>query len=297
MALSTTDKALIEAKAYTYSHNYAYYSLILGEPFIRDNFLFFFDGKMLSINTYFLEPGPALNLAKLKNTIREIAEAFKPEGICIWGPRRDEDLISPPNGWTRFCLADPHEFNRDLALILPTFRPHTVPHLEQALHSARRNGISIVNRAAGPFSVGHISLLEEAVARNNPDLFTRVFYSILPTWLITSESGLVFEAWQGSQLLGYVILDLVLPNLPIYLAGFSSTSSIMDVLFNAMIGYCTENGHEKLVLGHSHQGETYRYKMKWGQYITQDAFWRFAFFCPRASISSKNYTWDSRVLL
>lgn len=297
MALSEADKTYVAEKAYTYDHNFTYYSLISGEPFLKNAFLYYFDGRKLSINTFFLEGRPFINISAIRDTIYEIIDLFQPEAIGFWGPYRDEELFRVPKDWIRYHLAEPTEFQRDLVLLLPTFKQEKVHELRRSLILASKNGIEVRKSASRQFTAKHITLIENLGTRHNPDIFDRIFYSVLSSWFTISD-GVMFEVWQSNQLLGFGILDFSLLHLPIFLASFSQRAprGIMDVLYNALINHCIEKGYQKLSLGHCYREGLYRYKMKWGQSIVQDGSWESLLVSPGSSINPERYSWLSRIL-
>ncbi len=298
MSISQTDRVFIEAHAYTYDHNFSFYSLILGEPFFRNGLIHYFDGRLLSICTYLVEENSnKVNEESLRMTILDIISFFEPEAIDIWGPYSDVYILPVPEGWLHHPLANPEEFHRDIVILLPSFNPSKVPHLHKSISYAEKNGVRIVAQRLGQLSARHITLLEGLAVRPDVHLFDRIFYSTIAYWSIISRP-LAFEAWRDNELLGYLILDESLPNLPICLAVFAvrKPAVVSDILYNAMFHYCIRVGYQRISLGHSYNEGLYTYKEKWGQSLVQAGFWESFLASPDSSISPARNPWLSRIL-
>jgi hypothetical protein len=287
--------ALIEKKAYAYDHNYPYYSLIAGEPFLLDDNVFcYFDGKKVSLHLFELEPGRSRqNLARI---IAELHSRLDPETLVVWGPDPMETPTGPP-GWKRHIIAHSDPFRRDMALMLGSYRPEAVPRLDEVRKYAEDNGIRVTIQKRRQFTAGHILLLKDMIKRNKPDIFDRTFYAVQSAWMLLAEP-LVFEAWKEDRLAGYIILDRTLSTLPIMLIGaYERTPSVFsDLLYDAVIRHCIEAGHSRLVMGHSYTEGLFRYKQKWGQCVVQPGTWEILFARPDSAIGPYNYPWLARIL-
>lgn len=293
--ITSEQHRLVEEKAYAFDHNYLYYGLISGEPFLlNDSLFYYFDGRKLSIHLIELDPG--LSRDDLHDILYRLKADFQPEAVVIWGPDPME-TVQAPRGWERHVLAESGPYRRDMALALDSYDPGKVPNLEDSRSYAVKNGVEMTAQKRQQFTAEHILLLEDMIRRSHPDIFDRVFYTVGAAWLLDSES-IVFEAREDGRLMGYVILDLSIATLPMMMIGCYKRKPpvFSDLLYDAVIRYCVGKGHGKLVFGHSYTEGQYRYKRKWGRCVVQPGVWEVMLSGSASRVGPRNYPWLARVL-
>jgi hypothetical protein len=292
MAISQWQAAALGAQAYTYDHNYSYYSLLLGEPFVSEGLLYYFDGRVLSLNTFFLrraDPGNARAL------VMALFEDLQPEAVSIWGPVPDTLVFSVPAGWHRYVIAEPNPHQRDIILSLSTFDPGRVPHLKRSAAHARSEGIEVRISSERQVTWQHLRLIQDWVQDPRVDAFDRLLYSLIPSRLIARPATLV-ETWSAGSLLGFAVLDFIGEGFPVYLAGFRQRGSagIGDLLVNELALHCQSAGFRRLSLGHSYTRGLLEFKMKWGECEMMETFWEVLLIRSHSSLRTSLFHWLPR---
>lgn len=296
MSIANEDAAVIQTLCYTYDHLYPFYSLILGEPFFDSGIIYYFDGRLLAVNTYLMSQSSE-PISEAFTAVHRAIEKLDPDAINLWGPLADAPCLPPLEGWTRSLMATPSPNHRDVVLDLGTYNPAVVPHLRRSLEYQRQRRID-VRRSEMALSAAHLCLISSFVHTRKLDLFDALFCAYVPIWRIVSPTTTLFEAWQGRSLLGFAILDESFARLPIYLVGFRSASepAVMDLLTDAMINYCISIGCSKLALGHSYHESLLEYKLKWGSCEIQEGFSEVLLSKPGIDISPACYPLMARVV-
>jgi hypothetical protein len=293
--INTEQHRLIEEKAYAFDHNYAYYSLISGEPFLYDNSLFYyFDGKKLSIHLIELDKGHSRK--DLKTIVFELYSQYDPEIIVVWGPDPLERVPHPP-GWSCRVLAESGPYTRDMSLHLDSFDPQKVPNLSEAHLYARTNGIEIRAVPQTQMTAEHILLLRRMVNRNKPDIFDRIFYATMASW-IPYSNHILFDVLLNEKLMGFVVLDLTIRTLPMMIIGaYEHRPAVFsDLLYDAVIRHCCEKGYDRLVFGHSYGKGLFEYKQKWGECEVQPGVWEIMLNRPGSKLDTNTHPWLARNL-
>ena len=286
---------LIEERAYAFDHNYVYYSLVSGEPFLlQESMFYYFDGKKLSLHLIELQHGKCRK--DLESIMFTLRTRFDPEIIVIWGPDPME-RVPHPDDWTCKILAESGPYSRDMSLNLKSFNPKNIQNLKEANDYARLNGIEIQIDRNPQMTAEHILLLRRMIHRNKPDIFDRIFYAAMGSWLPYSNH-ILFDARLNDKLMGFVVLDLTLSTLPMMIIGaYEHRPPVFsDLLYDAVIRYCRDRGFEKLVFGHSYGKGLFEYKRKWGECDVQPGVWEIMLSRPDADFGKNTHPWLARNL-
>jgi hypothetical protein len=297
MALSPSQAAALEAQAYTYDHNHSYYSLLLGEAFYSEGLLYYFDGRVLSLNTFFLPPLRRGDSVDVLSMVHGIFADLQPEAVNVWGPVPDALVFPLPDGWCRHVMAEPNPQQRDIVLSLPTFDPERVPHLKRSSTYARSADIELQISKGRQITWQHLRLIQGWTRDPRVDAFDRLLYSLLPSRL-TARPATLFEAWSAGSLLGFAVLDFIAEDFPVYLAGFRRqlASGVGDLLVNALVSYCQAAGYRRLSFGHSYTRGLLEFKMKWGECELIETFWEVLFTPAQSSLRTPSFHWLPRTI-
>ena len=129
------------------------------------------------------------------------------------------------------------------------------------------------------------------MTRKSPKNIIRLFY---PNWWSKNKPPYVGK----EKLMGFVVLDLALQNLPMMIIGaYEHRPPVFsDLLYDAVIRHCCDQGFKKLVFGHSYGKGLFEYKQKWGECDVQPGVWEIMLAHPDSRLGTNSHPWLARNL-
>lgn len=246
-----------------YDHAVDYYSTFLGEPFILDEYLCYFDGTLLQICAYSLrDPRVELTTVKLRSIVGDFESTapVEPEAISVWG-RIDSSCVAPSPRYRRAWLTNYDHADRDWALS-PTEPQYATGRLARDIRYARRRystGLS------GAITAQHLRLVSDWASRHDvaaPHLgFARGAVEYAKT-----GKAVIIDGWSQDRLAGWSVLCFI-GKTCIILQTFGdnhSASGIGDALTAASVDVALSSGTTTMRWGYSATEGVSAFKRKWG---------------------------------
>jgi hypothetical protein len=262
--LSPSDEAFLDVQAYSVDHDYFYLPTLLGEPFLSNGILSFFDGSAVHIMGSAIPWDPVNAHQQIASVVEQWIMDERVEFVNYFGPARpDWPLLETFTiVYSADCLAHNVELFVDLSL-MPSMK--VARKQRQDLGRARRRGIEVRTTRLPYLSHRHITLLRSSMQRNDYGVSDASYVVNVPA-ILGHSSTMVFEAVIGDRLVGFGVTHEFFRGRPFFLAAAFDRAApgCSDALYGAIIRYYRETGAKTLSLGYASSPENMRYKLKWG---------------------------------
>ena len=262
--LSSSDEAFLDTNAYSIDHDYFYLPRLLGEPFLNDGILSFFDGSSVHIMGTLIPWLPVNAHDKIASVVERWMRDKRVEFINYFGPIRPNWALSQNFVIEYFkeCLDYSVELFVDLS-IMPSLK--VARRQRQDLARAHRRKIEVRKTKLVFFSHSHITLLRNNLQRSDYGI-SDASYVLNLSSVLSHPSTMVFEAMIGDRLVGIGVTHEYFRGRPFFLAAAFDRGEpgCSDAIYRAIIGYYKEAGANTLSLGYTSSPENMHYKTKWG---------------------------------
>ena len=255
-------QSLIFERAYGYDHNFNFYQQALGEPFFEEDIIIYYDynNKTLFIPFFPLNN----NFNYIEKRINNIVQNHSPEIIIYWGYINLAHIkILGYN-----LLVDRYfdEYDVDATIKISDFSLERNKIIKKTIENIEETIIKIEIKGIKKLKKEHLIIIKDFFDNHKSvDSFDTHLINSLRKILHLPTIKIV-EARKDSTLVGFAILDMTLPNLPIDLFGFynKNLKGISSILYLKIIEYCKKSGADYLNLGNTINKGLFDYKKKWG---------------------------------
>lgn len=262
--LSLSDEAFLEANAYSVDHDYFYLPKLLGEPFLSNGILSFYDGTAVHIMGTAIPWCPVNAHRQLAAVAERWMLDERVEFINYFGPVYPDWPLSET--FTVAYSADRLDHNVELFVDLSLLPSVKIARKQrQDLGRARRRGIEVRTTRLLYLSHRHITLLRSSLQRSDYGLSDASYVVNVPA-ILGHSSTLVFEAVSGDRLVGFGVTHEFFRGRPFFLAAAfdRAATGCSDAIYGAIIRYYREAGANTLSLGYASSPQNMQYKLKWG---------------------------------
>ncbi|WP_301082482.1 hypothetical protein [Thomasclavelia cocleata] len=286
---------------YIYDQNWKMYSQFLGEPFLINDCLVYYDGRVLYI-CGFPFTSNCCNVRSTMNEFRKLHSDCKIDIIDVWGENCDIHgvLEGTSAEVVDFTPKNPKVF--DSIIDIRSFSLKNYKKARLAVNAGRNKGIQCHISSIKQLTYQHIMIMEHF---SNTHVLVGphvgIFLSI-PNLICQSDTYVV-EAYSDSNLIGFCVLAKISRSHAIYcFACFDNSTRASDMIMNTCIDYCKDNNIEYLHLGYSGTDSLLGFKTKWGGNISGIEYEEYfvSFVNDKQFISnvvSGNFIWKDRIYL
>jgi len=275
--LDEHDRRLIHDSIFSSEHDYFVWSRLLGEPFVVNGILSYFDGIAVAIS------GPPLGAeatkqdpsSQLQRAVEHWMAIPAVEFVNYFGPAAISPSQSPD--FKLIYSEAPIGFNVDLFIPLHCRRSNRAERrLRQDENRVRRSGISIEVLRQEYLTVKQLELISGLIRRPNVEA-SDAAYLVNACTLVSHPATTVFEARKPGEVLGVGIAHSYFEGKPSFiLAAFAPEFiGVSDAMYGEVIKHYREQGAEHLSLGYAVSPGQYRYKRKWGAVTYTPPSWQF----------------------
>jgi hypothetical protein len=173
--------------------------LVLGEPFLIDEFLGFFDGR-----TLFLVATPLSPSGDVHRVLRQLMRVYGPMLVDITGHREIDWSMLSDFGMTERWHHAPDSDNQELIV---DFRRSAAfaRRVRQTAPRMRSLGIECFRRQPGCLSHSHLALLRDFADRLGEDIgeLDAASFIAMPNFLAQSSYGITIDAVRNGTLIGF----------------------------------------------------------------------------------------------
>ena len=273
--LTASDIRTITGKAWIHDQDWELSSCLFGEPFLEDDFLFFWDGSRLTFCGWPLSRdllGPGFE-DMVRDEVGKLTILFKPMAVEVWGPRDFplEGILDPSYRLASIAEADPDHVN--LQIELPSYRTPRSTAMENA-RRAGRMGYRLLHQSPALLTWEHIRLVETFLERRDLSLYDRAYSAVMPA-LVRFPGSRLFSVFHDSGLLGFKIMRELNSDLVISVSSYfqKGVKFVSDFLNHAIITHYRDSSFRILDMGYSGHRKLLEYKMHWKPTINNGPYW------------------------
>jgi len=297
--LSDREKQVVSETIASSEHDYFVWSSLLGEPFVVDGFICYFDGVTAAIAGVPLADGRPRNgiRSRLDRVVDKWMQRPDVDFVNYFGPEHLAVARNPSFGL--IYKQEPADYNLDLFIELGS-GPDTRASrkLRQDLNRAVRNGIEVEARKQEFLTAEQLRLMSQLAARTDLEV-SDVTYLANAAALLRHDSSMLFEARLGDAVAGVGIAHHYFTSKPFFVvAAFDSRlAGVSDAIYAAVISYYRLHGAEWLGLGYAATAGQYHYKHKWGGEARNSPCWQLIWRrCNIATPFRDSLHWPWRLL-
>ncbi|MBI4175896.1 MAG: hypothetical protein HY518_01720 [Candidatus Aenigmarchaeota archaeon] len=296
--LSEEDKKFIEQHAYLYDHEYLYYSIILGEPYLIGECLCLFDGETLYINGHNLERHE-MAVEKIKKILSSQPEFKKANYVWYWGASQIKDASIA--GFHMKDFSEPSELDADRIVSLKEFDMKNLPKASRDLRRAESNGLKMEVAHDKIFSHEHIRLMTEFMKTHDVPLPQLGFIDGLRVYAAYDHVR-IYNVINGDVLAGFGVVSELFKGRSIFLEGFFDRKVVgsSDILYHKIIQDAKHRGANYMSLGYcvGTQG-LHDFKVKWGATTSGPPYYQHIFYregCAEPDIGKRFLQWSEKLI-
>lgn len=284
--LTVLEQERLSANMCVYEHEWRYLASYLGEPFLLDDILAFFDGSVLHINAFSLERMRPISAAEIASRLDAVHDCWKPHLIHLWG-----NTVAPDEfklGGRRFACSTRAElkYPGEHTIVLAQCGEYS-KEAKKAIRSFERDGLKTIVSTPARLSWRHLTLIETWRDRIRPGSASTVAGASIANY-VRAERPHVVECVKDGELVGFSVFSRPKPERAVNLMSFSERLPgvrIDDSLLFATVEFCKEREIETIHLGYAGNAMLARFKEKWGARKTGADYTQ--------AIYSADQRWDS----
>ncbi len=301
--LSNNEKSQVREGFELYEHDWTFAASYLGEPFITNNCLVYFDGTSINLAAFSLgDARRIVSTSEISSGLRRIASGQRISLIHIWG-RFEVAEEYDIHGERLRLLGTPdttNGFDGEYSVDIPRHNLVELPEARKAIRAASNKGLAarVVHRDY--FRADHFRLVEEWVNSRPIGLPSISAMTSLPAYIRHRHVELV-EVSQGQRCCGFGVMSFPNPSNALLVATFSEQrpgARIEDRILGEVLEVCKQRGIDRLHLGYAGKESLARFKRKWGASQTGPDYWQ-AVYCsdggPERLVNSLAFFWASRL--
>jgi hypothetical protein len=272
--LSLTERDRIRRNGYCSYHNVGLWSLTEGEPFIKDDLLYYFDGRRLFLCGFSLDRSAAGVGERIRSLAKECYRRLPVELLVYCGP---EDV-----SFRRVCPHRQRLIGKNAAnvigaeLVVDCATLPDQPRLRRWIRSQGRLGVEVRVRATGGWDLeaNHRRLIEQFYATREITPYLVDIAFLLPALTRLVDVHWLDAFYQG-ELCGLAVMAdaFAETDVGVFMATDPAHLSASDCLYAAVLDFARERGKRYVNLGASPSEGVYRYKQKWGGKPVVPPYW------------------------
>ena len=217
--INAKEEKIINANVCNYYHLIDCNTHIFGEPFLEDNYLYYFDGEVITVIS--LRLGKQIDKNILNSVIKKIIKKHSPENIILWGETPTTE-IDEQEGY-KLSQKDIDLFRRELIFKTADFIPSK--KYKYYLNKAEKEKLTINSVKSNCYRSEYTKLLSET-HNKLLDIKSLSYYSIFPNL----EKVRFVEILKDKKI---VSINIIIEALPNYIC-FAETG--YDKTFNRISG-------------------------------------------------------------
>lgn len=217
--INAKEEKIINANVCNYYHLIDCNTHIFGEPFLEDNYLYYFDGEVITVIS--LRLGKQIDKNILNSVIKKIIKKHSPENIILWGETPTTE-IDEQEGY-KLSQKDIDLFRRELIFKTADFIPSK--KYKYYLSKAEKEKLTINSVKSNCYRSEYTKLLSET-HNKLLDIKSLSYYSIFPNL----EKVRFVEILKDKKI---VSINIIIEALPNYIC-FAETG--YDKTFNRISG-------------------------------------------------------------
>ena len=250
--LNTKEEKLISENVKSFDHLIDCNSHIFGEPFLENDYLYYFDGKIATLITPRIKG--VINNANANDTIKKIITKHDPENLLFWGevPKLE---IKKQKGYQLYN-EELDQYKKEFVFKTNDFKSN--PKYRRYLNMAEREGLTF-NFVQLPYYKAEYTDILAKTHDDQIDIRSLSYYSIYPR----AKGIKFFEVFKDKKL---IAVHIVLEALPYYVCfaeiGYDKSFKNSSGISGTMLMKEYLDKAEYISLGGSANEGIYKYKQE-----------------------------------
>jgi hypothetical protein len=305
--LTPDDISAVHEQFGIYDHEWRAYAPLLGEPYLVDGYLLYFDGIVVYVCAYRLgDTTQVLSETAIKDTLRGCPQFADARAIVIWGQFDAPLHINHPGDKTneplkRVMFVEYDTTSRDSVIDIAAFDHTHARWPRAACNKVRRSALVATTTQQDALHAEHLGLIDEWSSEHAIEPFHAALAASV-AYYIRDPCMYLTEARLDGRLVGFAVLSMSSHRHAVFLQNFNSRQAglpIGDAIYAEMLRFAREHDANFLHLGYSATPGLLRFKRKWGARCDQPPY-REAGFTNDVSlgtaIKARSVTWQQRLL-
>jgi hypothetical protein len=249
-----------------YEHEWRYLASYLGEPFLLEDILAFFDGRVLSICAFTLGDARQLSDNDFEERITIVDQSICPELVSAWGNVQLPEKIKM--GGKELCPVTNSEekYLGDYSIDIYEHFDNFSPEARKAIRSFKRDGLQTTISPSTRLSWRELDLIEKWRNRISPGIIGTIAGASISNFVLSVPSYTA-RCFFGKHLVGFSVFTKPSPDRAVNLMSFAERLQgirIEDSLLHATIEACKLQNISRLHLGYAGTDSLASFKEKWG---------------------------------
>lgn len=269
-------------------HDYQYYSLFYGEPFLFGDYIYYFDGRDARITGY-NRNGECITKSELNDLVDSLIHNYKVRSITLECPSLINRKFKRKCNWE---IVDRPNINYDFEILIEKDKFD----LKKIKRDVLRFNIEkfVVTKSTKHLSFHHLRLIETFVRQWENNVFYRSEFLSSIYYLSNRENSLIIDCYYEGKLVGFTIIGSVSKlGLMHYVITQNEINGVSDILYFTAISQLFEYGMSAVSLGFSLNKGLFFFKNKW----CGSKHWRGSFELGLyLSSNAPRYMWATRLV-
>jgi hypothetical protein len=275
--LSSADIGMIRERISSCEHDYFVWCSLLGEPYLIDGFLCYFDGESVAVSGVpVLDVGaPRTQSTRLVELIERWMDEPAVTFVNYFGPHQLPDPRE--DEFELICAEEPEEHNVDLFVDFRAPRSACeLRRVRQDVQRALRRGIEIEAKRQDCLTHDQIRLISRLAKRSDLGISDVMYLTNLGAF-VRNDATKVFEARIGGHVVGFgVAHNHFVGKIFLVAAAFDyRVPGASDAIYSAVLSHYQSRGALWIGLGYAATPGQLRYKLKWGGSAATPPCWQF----------------------
>jgi hypothetical protein len=270
--LSSSDLDLVRTRGYCFHHAVNLMAIVEGEPFLRDGFLMYWDGRRMLLSGDSLVDNAKDAESRTRAIVHWCLNEWPVEVMWYVGRQRISLGGLCPKGFRHLRTIPPGPL--DCEFVIDCRREAPSERLRRWLCSDRKSAFEIRHTRTLRLTAAHYRLLDHFFSSRERTEFL-LNLALQVTVFAANGAGEWLEAWHANRLAGIALIIDSFSDMD--LAVFASSDRgvpwVGDVLHAAMIETVRKKGKSTLNLGSSPSEYHARFKRKWGGCPRESPSW------------------------
>lgn len=290
--LSPADLLEISENFSIYDHEWRAYSPTLGEPFLIDGCLVYFDGTLVSVCAYRLgDPAYELTETDVTSLLTQHPEIAAARGVCIWGRFPDINTLCPPQSdaqprhlvRVRYNDYDPADV--ESLIDVTAFDYSHEPAAREMYRRVTRSALVVEVVQRPRLLAEHLVLMDEWSTNHAVSPYHAALAAAVATYAADPAVHLVETRLDG-QLVGFGVVSVSSERRITFLQNYNRRRPGMpigDAIYAAVLAFAKERDAAHIHMGYSATPTLRDFKRKWAARLEQPPY-REAFFTDDVSL-------------
>jgi hypothetical protein len=247
--------------------DFFFWSSLLGEPFLEQDILTYYDGETVSLVGYSLNAQTEQS-SIVRSLIELVMKWLKvPTVKCFnyFGPRPLDLSDCLGAEFSLIYVLKPEHYQADIFIDLNHASLLKTSRAKESMRKTQRLGLAATVSPRDYLSHQHIELVRRLLSRETM-MMCDVSQLTNTVSILKDPATRCFDVEQDQILIGFAVAHEFFAQMPfLTLAAFdTSQSGVSDTIYLALINYYKARGARWLGLGYGVTEGLYQYKTKWG---------------------------------